>query len=99
MPHPKGHLFYIDSYLGKNSSNIFSSETTGPIKAKFHMAPQWIGGTEAYSPQVGHMTQMAAMPMYGKNPLKIFFSGTIGPMVLGLVCCIWDMGPVKFKKL
>ena len=30
------------------------------------------------------MTQMAAMPIYGKHPLKIFFSGTIGPMILGL---------------
>ena len=24
----------------------------------------------------GHMTKMAAMPIYGTNPLKIFFSGT-----------------------
>ena len=28
----------------------------------------------------GHMTKMAAMPIYGKNPSKIFFSGTCGPM-------------------
>ena len=27
----------------------------------------------------GHMTKMAAMPIYGKNPLKIFFSGTGRP--------------------
>ena len=26
----------------------------------------------------GHMTKMAAMPIYGKNPSKIFFSGTGG---------------------
>ena len=26
----------------------------------------------------GHMTRMAAMSIYGKNPLKIFFSGTGG---------------------
>ena len=24
----------------------------------------------------GHITKMATMPMYGKNPSKIFFSGT-----------------------
>ena len=24
----------------------------------------------------GHMTKMAALPIYGKNPLKIFFPGT-----------------------
>ena len=28
----------------------------------------------------GHMTKMAAMPIYGKNPSKIFFSGTTGPI-------------------
>ena len=26
----------------------------------------------------GHMTKMAAMPIYGKNPSKIFFSRTSG---------------------
>ena len=28
----------------------------------------------------GHMTNMAAMPIYGKNPSKFFFSGTTGPI-------------------
>ena len=28
----------------------------------------------------GHMTKMAAMPIYGKNPLKIFFFGTSRPI-------------------
>ena len=28
----------------------------------------------------GHMTKMAAMPIYGKNPSKFFFSGTYGPI-------------------
>ena len=28
----------------------------------------------------GHMTKMAAMPIYGKNLLKFFFSGTTGPI-------------------
>ena len=32
----------------------------------------------------GHMTKMAAMPMYGKNPLKIFFSRTRRPITSGL---------------
>ena len=33
-----------------------------------------------YINNVGHMTKMAAMPIYGKNPLKIFYSGTGGPI-------------------
>ena len=34
----------------------------------------------------GHMTKMATMPIYGKNPSKIFFSGTGGliSMKLGM---------------
>ena len=28
----------------------------------------------------GHMTKMAAMPIFGKNPSKFFFSGTTGPI-------------------
>ena len=33
-----------------------------------------------YSHDAGHMTKMAAMPIYGKNPSKIFFPGTGGPI-------------------
>ena len=32
----------------------------------------------------GHMTKMAAMPIYGKNTLKIFFPGTTGPILMKL---------------
>ena len=28
----------------------------------------------------GHLPKMAATPIYGKNPLKIFLSGTSGPI-------------------
>ena len=28
----------------------------------------------------GHMTKMAATPVYGKHPSNIFFSGTVGPI-------------------
>ena len=33
-----------------------------------------------YLHDAGHMIKMAAMPIYGKNPSKIFFSGTGGPI-------------------
>ena len=32
----------------------------------------------------GHMTKMAALPIYGKNSVKIFFSGTTGPTLMKL---------------
>ena len=47
--------------------NIFSSETAWPIKAKLYVEPPWEGGTKVYINGPGHMTKMAAMPIYGKN--------------------------------
>ena len=46
-------------------SNIFSSETTWPIKAKIYVEPPWEGGTKVCINGPGHMTKMAAMPIYG----------------------------------
>ena len=48
-------------------SNIFSSETAWPIKAKFYVEPPWEGETKVYINGPGHMTKMAAMLIYGKN--------------------------------
>ena len=47
-------------------SNIFSSETACPIKAKFYVEPPWEGGTKICINGLGHMTKMAAMPIYVK---------------------------------
>ena len=65
-------------------SNVFSSETAWPIKAKFYMEPPWEGRTKVYINGPSHMTEMAAMPIYGKNLKKIFFSRTRNPMILKL---------------
>ena len=51
-------------------SNIFSSETAWPIKAKFYVEPPWEGGTKVCINGPGHMTKLAAMPIYGKNLKK-----------------------------
>ena len=61
-------------------SKIFFSETAGRIKAKFYVEPPWVGGTIFCSRHLGHMTKMAATPIYGKNPSKIFFSRTGWPI-------------------
>ena len=42
-----------------------------PIKAKFYVEPPWEEGTKVYINGLGHMTKMAAMPVYGKNLKKI----------------------------
>ena len=61
-------------------SNIFCSKTAWPIKAKFYVESSWVGGTKVCSRHLGHMTKMAVKPIYGKNPSKIFFSRTGGPI-------------------
>ena len=52
-------------------SNI-SSEITGTVEAKFHLEPPWDGETKVCSNGPGHMTKMAAMPIYGKNHKNLF---------------------------
>ena len=64
----------------RSISNIFFSKTACPIKAKFYVEPPWVGGTKVCSRHLGHMTKMAATPIYGKNPSKIFSSRTSGPI-------------------
>ena len=64
-------------------SNVFSSETAWPTKAKFYVEPPWEGGTKVCINGPGHMTKMAAMP-YVVKLLKIFFSGNGGPIVTKL---------------
>ena len=42
-----------------------------------------------------HMTKMATMPIYGKNPLNVFFSGTKRPLALGLGMKHWRCSPYQ----
>ena len=48
-------------------SNVFSFETAWPIKVKFHVKPPLEMGTKVCINGPGHMTKMAAMPIYSKN--------------------------------
>ena len=45
-------------------SNVFSSETARPIKAKFYAEPPWEGGSKVYINGPGHMTKMAAITIW-----------------------------------
>ena len=57
-----------------------SPKPASPIKAKFYVEPPWVGGTKVCSRHLGHITKMAATPIYGKNPSKIFFSRSGRPI-------------------
>ena len=43
----------------------------------------------------GHMTKMAAIPIYGKTTLKIFFPGTTGQILMKL--CMKHHRPKPFN--
>ena len=64
--------------------NIVFSQTIGPIELKFHVKTPYCKLAKIYAKYFGHMTKVAAMPIYGKNPSKIFFSRTRRAMTLGL---------------
>ena len=68
------------SVVRSQCSKIFFSKTSWPIKAKFYVESPWVGGTKVCSRHLGHMTKMAATPIYGKNPSKFFFSRPGGPI-------------------
>ena len=66
-------------FTTRSASKIFFSKTTWPIKVKFYRKHLYEGGTDVIINMPGHMTKMATMPIYGKNPSKIF-TGTAGPI-------------------
>ena len=48
-----------------------------------------------YAKYFGHMAKMTATPIYGKNPLKIFFFRTRRPMTFGLG--MWHWGSKAYQ--
>ena len=67
------------SDLGQKSfSKDFFPETTRPVSIKFHMQPSGKQGKKAYIFGAGHMTKMAAMPIYDRNLKQSSFSEPLG---------------------
>ena len=63
--------------------NIAFSQTVCPIELKCHVKTPYDKLAKISTKYVGHMTKMAATPIYGKNLLKIF-SRTRKPVTLRL---------------
>ena len=68
MPTPRGN---IDVYLHNN-------QTSSPLKPLGQLKPYVCINNP------GHMTKMAAMPIYSKAPSKVFSSRTDGPILTTL---------------
>ena len=75
--------------------NIVFSKITKPIEIKFHMTTphDWLAKNcrNCYC----HMTKIATKPIYGKNYLNIFLSGTKMSMALGLTMKHRGRGPYQ----
>ena len=67
----QGHsLTLVQGHSYSTFSNFFSLETTVSIEAKFQVEPTWDKEMKDCSNGLGHMTNMAAMLIYGKNLKK-----------------------------
>ena len=83
-PEPKAHKVSIKYTIGQLSvvrrnppsssvhtfKNIISSNTTGPTEVTFYMEIQSLAETKVYVIGPGHITKMAAVPIYGKTLQK-----------------------------
>ena len=81
-PCPRAIYMYITLL-----SNIFCSETAWPTKATCRVEPTREVGEKVYIIGTGHMTEMAAMLIYGKNlqnsnrpRYQVSIYRTIGPL-------------------
>ena len=90
---------YVLRRRRSHTLNIFFSETPGPIKVRFHMELLWDGGRKVCSNGPGHMTKMAAMPIYGKNLKKSSAPEPKGRWSLILVCSIDCSSTTKFIQM
>ena len=52
------------------SKNLFFTETVGRLGTKAHMKTYVRMGMKIYTNELGHITSMATMPIYGKNLKK-----------------------------
>ena len=59
------------------------------MEIKFYLEPPLDGEMKVSTNGLCHMTKTAAIPIYGKNTLNIFFSGTKRPIKLKLGIWHW----------
>ena len=87
-PEPKAHWWAYSIGRHLSSVNIFNHLLLRSHWAtwnQIYVEPLWVEETKVPSNDHGHLTQMAAMPRYGKKKtLKIFFCKTELPMIMKL---------------
>ena len=65
----QGHsLTLVQGHSDSTCSKFFSLETAWPVEAKFHLEHPWDGKMKDCTNGPGHMTNVAAMPIYDNLP-------------------------------
>ena len=81
------------------SLNLFFSKTVGRVGTKIHIKALGRLGMKIYTNDLGHMTDMAAMLIYGKNLKKSSSKEPIDPWPWNIVCCIMYGSTTKIVKI
>ena len=83
--------------INVNTTPFF--ETTVPIITKFHIEPPEAGGKKSCSNELGHMTNMAALLIYGKNLKKSSSPEPKNRWPWNLVCSIVYASTTKVVQI
>ena len=59
--------FTFDKGFSISTFSNKSPKDTSSVGTKFHLEPPGLAGTEICSSRSGHMANMSATPIYGKN--------------------------------
>ena len=74
----QGHFLTLaQGYFCLKIKTCFSQKPPGHFNQILYVSLK-VHGNENLLHDAGHMTKMAATPIYGRNPSKILFSGTSG---------------------
>ena len=85
----QGHsLTLVKGHSDFNVKICFSQKQLGNLERKIHMKAWGRKGMKIYTNELGHMTNMAAMPIYGKNLKKSSTPEPLDPWSWKLVCSI-----------
>ena len=93
----QGHsLILVQGHSDSTFSNLFSLESLCRLKPNF----MWLlRGMEIVFNYLGHMTKMAAMPIYGKNIKKSSSPEPKGRWPWNLICSIGYSSTNKFIQV
>ena len=85
----QGHsLTLVKGHSDFNVKTCFSQKQLGDLEPKFKWKLEGKKGMKIYTNEMGHMTNLAAMPIYGKNIKKSSSPEPIDRWPWNLVCSI-----------